>query len=328
MSRVPWRLTVVLLLATSAARVLALGDEITWHKTWAAAQAASQAAGKPVFAYVYQRGQGTCLDMERGTFPEAAVVEAMDRYTPLAVNCTAADSKEFCVKYGLWMQKRTEDDTSRMDASTIPAYLFLDATGREYHRAYGFYPPALLTQMLQRVDRLTSLLAQLSQKPNDARISADLGNLYLNLDRPELAPPYLNAATRQDPQNLTGARADAELDLVIISIPETPEKAFRDLVAYQYNYRQTTRGLEIRYYMAVAALADGQNTRAMRILDDFAAIPPMIPNPDKPGEQMHNPDYYKNRWCEAADLLRRGLLETPKPKPDAAPQPAGGGAGH
>ena len=50
-------------------------------------------------------------------------------------------------------------------------------------------------------------------------------------------------------------RADAELDLTLLTIPENPDLAFRQLVAYQFNNPESKRALEVRYYMAVAQIA-------------------------------------------------------------------------
>ena len=297
----------ILLLALSAGSALAADDTLEWATTWQAAQAAARPSGKCVLAYIYQPRQAACVEMDQ-TFNADAVVKIMNRFAPLALNGSAAANRDFCAKYGVGMRSNA-DKGLQMDFSATPAYLFLDATGKEYYRTFGFYPAALFVEMLERVSRLVTDLSALPQRPNDALLNADLGKVYLDLERVDLGKPYLEQAAKLDPENATGARADAELNLAIISIPDNPDLAFRQLIAYQFNNPESKRGLEIRYYMAVAELANDHRDKTERILLDFQSIPPNVVD-GKPT----NPDY-TNHWTVMADLLYQQLTKPEGPKP-------------
>jgi len=257
---------------------LSLGDELTRHGSWAAAQAASRTSGKFIFVYIYEHNQEGCLAME-STFSDAAVVRALQGYEMLALNGDARQNREFCEHYRVgtrYDEGRGGKEDGRMAFAAIPALLFLDYNGREYYRTYGSYAPDTFLLLLGQVARVIEYQCALAQRPQDARVHADLGRLYLEMGRTPLGKPLLETAIKLDPDNTTGARADAELDLIILSIPADPVMALRSLVAYQFNHPETKRLFEIHFYMAVAQLAAGREDQAEKILLDFAAIPPFL----------------------------------------------------
>lgn len=277
------RRNIILLLSLvlSAAAFIpgAVAAELQRHTTWHAAQAAAQKSGKFIIAYIYQPGHTACVAMEEKTLREAKVVTALSAYEFLALNGDARQNRDFCDRYRVgtrWNAQETPGE-ARTAFAAIPGYLFLDHNGREYYRTYGFYAPDVFLQLLDQAGQLIQYQCELAQRPQDPLLHARLGRLYLELERPELAQPLLEAAVKLDAGNTTGARAEAELDLIILSIPDDPVMAFRNLVAYQFNRPETTRTLEIHYYMAVAQLAAGKGAQAEKILLDFASIPPFLP---------------------------------------------------
>jgi len=300
-------IALVVSLTLGAGAALAADETLNWATTWQAAQAAARPAGKCILAYVYQPRQTACVAMDR-TFTDDAVVKIINRFAPLALNGTATANRDFCAKYGVGMRSNA-DKGLQMDFAATPAYLFLDGTGKEYYRTFGFYQAARFVEMLEHVSELVNDLSALPQRPDDALLNADLGRVYLDLERTDLGKPYLERTVKLDPENATGARADAELNLAIISIPDNPDLAFRQLVAYQFNNPESKRGLEIRYYMAVAELANNHRDNAERILLDFRSIPPNVVD-GKPT----NPDY-TNHWTELADLLYQQLTNPEGTKP-------------
>lgn len=308
MTRAVWLLTVLALsLTLTASFVFAAEDTFEWAKSWPEAQAAARPAGKCILAYIYQPRQAACVEMDN-TFADEAVIKVINRFAPLALSASANANRDFCAKYGVGIRTNA-DKGMEMDFAAVPAYLFLDTTGKEYYRTFGFYPAPRFVEMLEHVLQLAEGLKALPQRPNDARLHADLGQVYFDLERTDLGKPYLEQAIKLDPDNAAGARADAELNLAIIAIPDNPDLAFRQLIAYQFNNPESKRSLEIRYYMAVAELANNHRDQAERILLDFQSIPPIVVD-GKPT----NPDY-TNRWTEMADLLYKQLTRPEGTKP-------------
>lgn len=258
------------------------------HGDWASAQAAARQSNKLILAYIYERGREACTAMEDMTLGRPEVVQALRSYEFLALNGDSQQSREFCEHYHVgtrWNPKEDKQDGQTAFAA-VPAYLILDANGNEYYRMYGFFAPDVFLQVLGQVGKLIEYRSGLAQRPQDARLHADLGRLYLEMERPELARPLLEAAIKLDPGNDSGARASAELDLAILSIPDDPLLAARHLIAYEFNHPETNRNLEIQYYLAVAYLAGGKAEQSEKILLDFAAIPPFLPEDQAQGAQF------------------------------------------
>lgn len=304
---ISWRPVAFLLLLLPAGTGLRAA-ELDWHTRWEAAQAAAQTSGKFLLAYVYHPSHAACVEMDRSTFQDSRVIAAIKNFEFLALNSTTAAARSFGDKYRVGVRSNV-DKGLEMDFAAVPAYLFLDASGREYFRSFGYYPPPAFLTLLQQVTQVINLTRQLDTQATNPRLLADLGHLYLEMERSELGRPLLEQAVKLDPENRTGALADAELDLTILSIPDDPLAAFSRLMRHHFTYPQSTRRLEIKYYMAVAQLAGERVEAAERILMDFAAIPPS----DDPQSD------YRNPWTVRADLLLKQLRE-PAPAPPAASQ--------
>ncbi|MCF7991146.1 MAG: protein-disulfide reductase DsbD [Thiohalocapsa sp.] len=92
--------------------------------------AAASAAGKPVMLDFYADWCVSCKEMERYTFPDPAVVSAMERFVLLQADVTANDAEDKAL-----MQER-------FGLPGPPAMLFFDRSGEEMrgYRLVGFVP--------------------------------------------------------------------------------------------------------------------------------------------------------------------------------------------
>jgi len=278
MTRHRHALPVILGLYVAGCCSLAPAADLHRHTAWADAQAAARTSGKFIFAYVYQRGHDACVAMENNTFGNEDVIAALQGYEMLSLNGDTAQNRDFCDRYhvGTRYNEEQDQDEGKTAFAAVPALLFLDRSGTEYYRTYGFHAPDVFLHLLGQVAKVIEWRCALGQQPQNARLHADLGRLYLEMNRQATGRPLLEAAVKLDPNNEAGARADAELDLILLSMPDDPMLALRSLVAYQFNHPETTRLLEIHFYMAVAQLAAGKEAQAERILLDFAAIPAFL----------------------------------------------------
>ena len=146
------------------------------------------------------------------------------------------------------------------------------------------------------------------EAPQNAVLHAEIGHLLLGamlppgedgLEPPNPGKPFLERAIQLDPDNALGARENAELDLILLSIPDDPDAAFNKLVNYKMTNRQSPRRLEIDYYMAVAQLAAGRLAQAERILQDFEAL-----------QVSDDPDSdYRSPWTEQAIILLKQIRD-------------------
>lgn len=278
-------------------------EALDWHKDWRQAQAAARASGRSVFVYVYQHYRPTCVEMENKTFANGEVIRALGaRFELLAVPANSTHQREFLDRYHLGAQEIDEGEYE-VGVTACPAYVLLDATGREYIRFFGYYPPPQFLEVIEQLTEIARLSAGLADNADDAAACAQLGHLHLALDRSETGKPWLERAVALDPDNRLGARQEAALDLAILAIPDDPDAAYARLVAYRLAKPQSPRALEVLYYMAVAQVAAERYRDAERILLDFQAIPPLLPDGKTP-----NP-VYRSKWCEQADVLLKQLRQ-------------------
>ncbi len=295
----PWACSLAGLLALGSVGMAAEGVE--WHRGWEQARTAARASGRCVFVYVYQHYRPTCVEMETKTFAQAEIIKALRAHFELmAVAANSTQQREFLDRYRLGMQEIDEGEYE-VGVTACPAYVVLDATGREYIRFFGYYPPGQFREIIDYLAEIVRLSDHLADQPDDALACARLGHLHLALDRMQTGKPWLERAVALDADNRLGARQEAELDLAILSIPDEPQAAYGRLVAYRLAHPDSPRALEVLYYMAVAQVAAEHYQDAERILLDFQSIPPLLPDNKTP-----NP-LYRSKWCEQADVLLKQL---------------------
>lgn len=295
----PWACLLTGLLALGSAGMAA--EALDWHREWEKARVAARASGRCVFVYVYQHYRPSCVEMETKTFAQDEIINALRTHFELmAVPANSTQQREFLDRYHLGMQEIDEGEYE-VEVTACPAYVLLDATGREYIRFFGYYPPGQFRELIDNLVEVARLSKHLVDHPDDAVACARLGHLHLTLDRAQTGKPWLERAVTLDPDNRLGARQEAELDLAILSIPDEPQAAYGRLVAYRLAHPDSPRSLEVLYYMAVAQVAAEHYQDAERILLDFQSIPPLLPDNKTP-----NP-LYRSKWCEQADVLLKQL---------------------
>lgn len=302
-TRVVWPWAGALLGLLAAGPVAVAEEALEWHRDWEQARKAALSSGRCVFVYVYQHYRPSCVEMETKTFAEDEVAKALRTHFELmAVPANSSHQRDFLDKYHLGVQEIDEGDYE-VGVTVSPAYVLLDATGREYIRFFGYYPPSQFREAIARLVEIARLSKRVAEHRDDAVACAQLGHLHLELDRPQTGKPWLERAVALDPDNARGARQEAELDLAILGIPDDPQAAYGRLVAYRLAHPESPRSLEVLYYMAVAQVAAERYADAERILLDFQAIPPLLPDNKTP-----NP-LYRSKWCEQADVLLKQLQQ-------------------
>ena len=105
--------------------------------------AAASAAGKPVMLDFYADWCVTCKELERYTFPDPAVIDAMEQFVVLQADVTANDAEDKAL-----MQER-------FGIPGPPAILFFDDSGEELrgYRLVGFVPADEFAAHLNEIAR-------------------------------------------------------------------------------------------------------------------------------------------------------------------------------
>jgi tetratricopeptide (TPR) repeat protein len=159
--------------------------------------------------------------------------------------------------------------------------------------------PALgFAAQLDRAAHLHKSHQEVLDNPRDPVKRRNLGRAYLEMDpTPEghvynEAIQHLEAAIELDPGNETGAKFDAQVDLAILSIPESPDQSVNRLFQLQTEDEDDHRKLEIQYYMAVAHFVMEEYSEAKKLLREFETNDKSSP-------------YYDSEWTPQA----LGLLQ-------------------
>ena len=278
---------------------LAADEPNIWYEIWAPALAAAQQAGKPIYVYIYEyrrvpsgRGAGRdpCEKMGRITLIDRDVKQVMRSYVLCALDVRNPAHHEFIRQHKPNLLPDAEQDPQEATLYRLPVHLFFDSGGRKAFELCGYIAPPTFVDILDTVKLLIAAQSSPDGQLRQARAYARLGHLCLELERYEEGKKNLNRAIELDPENKAGARADAELDLTIMALPDDPGQANRDLASYLTTYPDSKRRVEVRYFMAVSKYVDDDKRAAIGILQDIVRI-------REPASEQ------EDRWINYAVLL-------------------------
>ncbi len=300
-------LTMVLVFAAcSGPAPAATGQTNTWYENWEKASAQAQKSGKPVYVYVWGyprmsarnwakvQKDNPCYRMSQSTLANRQVKLLLRDYVLCALEVHMPPNRQFIHKHAPGLLPDADEEQAGFSAYRLPFHLFFNKSGEKVFQVYGYIPAQWFVQTLEAVQLLIKGQGAEDDKLKQARAYARLGHICLELGLYEEAKKYLEHTIKLDRDNKTGARADAELDLTIISIPDAPVKASRALESYLDDHPNSTRCTEVRYFLAVAQYYSDNRSGAIRILEQIERI-------QEPSSEQ------ERRWIEYAAILLQQL---------------------
>jgi tetratricopeptide (TPR) repeat protein len=273
-----------------------------WHESWEPAFRSAQQSGKPVYVYIWERHRMAPKDwaklraydpsdkMNRLTLAKQQVKQMLRGYALCALEVHDPRNRAFVDEHVPGLLPEAHEDRAVHSSYQLPFHLFFDSNGQKVFQVYGYIPEQWFVQIIEAVNLLVTIPESADAPLIQARAYGRLGHLCLELQLYEEAEKGLNRAIELDPENRTGAKADAELDLTIMALPDQPAQACRDLESYLTTYPNAKRRVEVRYFMAVAKYVGDNKRGAMKILAEIAKIR----SPASPDEQ---------RWIDLAAVL-------------------------
>lgn len=254
------------LLALLAATCPAWGATIDWHPTWQAALKAAKKKGHIAYIFVYLPARAACAQMDKFSFHDPEVIKLMKDLEAGAVDAATVDGGRFVELYKLAVIR---DAQRGIKLAVVPAHLFFAPDGTELHRQYGYIVPRAFAALIQRVQQLYALRKSVARNPGDAKTHAELGHLYLKLNRIEEGRKHLEKAIALDPDNRAGAAARARLDIAIITIKSDPKLAIDRLRRWLDQYGRSPLRVEALFYLATAYVAADRLAEAKTVLLPF-----------------------------------------------------------
>jgi len=284
------------------------GQTNIWYENWEKASAQAQKSGKPVYVYVWEYPRmspddwarvgkhNPCYRMSQSTLANQQVKPMLRDYVLCALEVHVPPNRQFIHKHAPGLLPDADEEQAGFSAYRLPFHLFFNKSGEKVFQVYGYIPAQWFVQALEAVQLLIKGQGAENDKLKQARAYGRLGHICLELELHEEAKKHLERTRKLDPDNKTGAKADAELDLTIISIPDAPEKACRALESYLDDHPNSARRTEVRYFLAVAQYLADNRSGAIRILEQIERM-------------QESSTEQERRWIEHAAVLLQQLQD-------------------
>lgn len=288
----------------------ATGETNLWYENWEEASAQAQKSGKPVYVYVWEYPRmsradwarvgkhNPCYQMGQSTLANQQVKSLLRDYVLCYLEVHVPPNRQFIHKHAPGLLPDADKEQAGFSTYRLPFHLFFDSSGKKVFQVYGYIPAQWFVQTLEAVRLLIKGQGAENDKLKQARAYARLGHICMELELHEEAKKHLERTRQLDPDNKTGAKADAELDLTIISIPDAPAKAGRALESYLEDHPHSARRTEVGYFLAVAQYSADNRSGAIRILEQIERI-------REPASEQ------ERRWIEHAVVLLQQLQAEP-----------------
>ncbi len=182
------------------------------------------------------------------------------------------------------IDEETDEETpATYGVSAFPTTIFYDARGEELKRVVGAVTAEEFVKLLDdiaagRVETVKDLLAREKANPDDLELAYKLGTMYVETGRYEKARPRLEKLAAQDPENETGLRPGALMQLGFIDLTaHQPSEAlafFNDVTA-QYPEAPETRKCYLYAGDAHQLLENNDDAVAAyrKVVTDYAGTP-------------------------------------------------------
>jgi tetratricopeptide (TPR) repeat protein len=148
-----------------------------------------------------------CIELDNKVYADPTVSEfANANQINYKIDAEKGEGIEFAKKYAV---------------KGYPTILFLDGSGSEIDRIYGYYPAKDFNEMMvdynKGINTFSSLKNILEKDPDDIPANLRIADKFMAIDELDKARVHLNKIIELDPQNLSGKTDDAKYKLATIS---------------------------------------------------------------------------------------------------------------
>lgn len=223
-------------------------EEIDWVKDYEAALAQAKETNRPIMIDYYTDWCGWCKKLDKETYQHNAVVEKSDEFISAKINA-----------------EKDVKSARAHGVSSYPTILFLNSEGKEIWRVKGYKngPQFLLEMVRAQAQTMPEDILKEQADVGDAEAAYFLAQKYLAVNDKQKANTYLQKAIESDPDNQTGYKADALLDLGFSYIQmKNNDAALEQYATYLDGFESDDRRDEALYYGGMLHLNLGEQDRA------------------------------------------------------------------
>jgi len=132
------------------------------------------------------------------------------------------------------------DFARKYDIKGYPTVLFLDKSGKEIDRIYGYLPKKEFLEIMQDynkgVNTMDYLKNALDKNPDDIETNLKIADKYIVLGEDDKARTHLNRIIQSDPGNAAGKTDDAKFKLTMLA---KKEDIIKDLETFIKDYPES-----------------------------------------------------------------------------------------
>jgi len=241
------------------------------REPWRAALDRTPQTREPIMAFVCIEHQQLTVLMEQQTFGRIDVDKALRDFLCVRVNALDGVNQPFLDAYGVGrkavdLQVEPGQEKLRVDGpgrtQTYPVTLFINPDGELEHMVYGYAAPDDFVRVLEQVKSIMLAHEALRANANDARALAQLGGLYVELQRYAAGQQALTKALDLDKDDTLGVGETALLDLCIAHLAhEQGEEALQAVSRHIGAYPNSKLRCKAQFLLGGALLASVEPDR-------------------------------------------------------------------
>jgi thioredoxin-related protein len=236
-------------------------DVIPWEGDYQAALKKAEAASQLVLVYLYTDWCGFCRKMDRETFENEGLIDAM-------------------AAHYVWVRlnAETQDDGKRlrqeMGVSGFPTTLLLNAKGEELDRLEGFIPPTGFQEMVENMaaspDSIAVLTAEAEKQPDSAPLHYRIGRKHLDRRNFSKAQEAFSRVIELDPENREGSTDASHYYLAVsLASQEQLESALEQLEVFETKFQTSEVAADVQVLRGLIHFHSGDVDAAKKVLREY-----------------------------------------------------------
>lgn len=241
------------------------------REPWELALDLANRSREPIMAFIYVENLQLTQMMDSLTFPNEDVSRTAKDFLCVKVDVFKPENGPFLDRYGVRrFNVQLEEEVKVGGAHVYPVTIFISPSGDAEHMVYGFLMADAFLKVMGEAKQVIELREKLSRTPDDARVLATLGGLYVELQRYEAGREVLEKALALDADGTLGVAQTALLDLAVaVMADEEYPRAIELLTTHLGTFPDNELRCKAHFLLggAMLAVAETEQLKAEQLAD-------------------------------------------------------------